>query len=523
MVLMMSAGAAVWGQTPAATPVPVGRASVASISVLNGLMGDLGLPPQPLAQLIESRLPLPLEKGSVAEDQPLGVVFVAGDKLPSNPLAAMVVVLPVVKGKLSEADLKKNAGAEAVKNQPGVMATTTAALRRTEKYLLGQMGKPAGIAVVAADPFAADYKDKSNVAVISMDVVALRKLLGPTLQQMAAQAQPTIVPATGNAPTMAYAGMANVAAGPAMSFFNNVDKLTVAVAQDDKNVHLRTWVSPFAGASGAALPSMPQPKFPNGTVVVTHVIYPNAQAAQWTQTVPDALPDMQGTKEDNHKFHGFQKRFLKLIAGGDAVSIGVAPRGNEEIFYLVSQQHDAVDYPAEIDALNTMFKATHGAHPDESAEVSSYDAGGKKVVRLTDKHASGAIEIVVDGIQDGKNIYMTFAPNEGHYVADLASAGMGPTSNMTMAGALDLGALAQSLAAGAPRGGTQGEMFSGLGTSLAGQSVTWSAQVMPAQKTLLLQLHAPKAALKVLAGLAMHSAGPAGAPPAAPMPGGGAQ
>ena len=499
LVLAMCVVTAARAQAPAA-PVPVGRASVASIAAVNGLIADLGLPPQPLAQLIESRLPMPLEKGSVAEDQPLGVVILAGDKLPGDPTAALsnlVIVVPVVKGKLSEADLKKNAGAEAVKNQPGVMATTTASLRRTENYLLGQFGKPAGIGAVAADPFAADYKDKSNLAVVSLDVVTLRKVLGPTLKQMASQAQPQTVAPTATSPAMAYAGMATMAAGPAMNFLNSTDKLTVAVAQDDQNVHLRTWVSPFAVAGGTAA-TMQRPVFPKGTIFVTHIIYPGGPGSQWTDVFTSVVPITDPTfKAHEKEFREFGKRALRLFAGGDAVSIGVAPRGATATVYVVSQLHDAVDYASEVEELKKLSAV--GQEPGESEEITTYDSGGKKVVRVTDKDASGKISMVIDGIQDGKTIFASFAKDDGQYVGDLAAGGMKESANIMMAGALDLGGLVDHLATAGPLAGMPTDAKKGLVASFSGQTVTWSAQVVPEQKSLLVQLHVHKAALKMLA------------------------
>lgn len=514
----MTLAASARAQQAATPPAPVGRASISSITAVQKLLTDMGIPAPPLKDTLETKTPLPLQPGTVDENKPVGVVILAGSKVPSSPADAagsLVFAIPALSGKLTAPDLAKNAGAEPAKGAPaGVLSTTLFSLRRTPNYLLAKMGAPADIAAVPADPFASDYKQKDNLAVITLDVAALRKTLDPTLKQMTAQAQPMAAPAT--APAMAYEGLAAMAAAPAMNFIDSVDKITITLAQDDQNVDLRTWISPIAAAAG--VPStMQRPVFPKGTIFVTHVIYPGGPGSRWTDAIASAvpLPD-EAAKAHETEYRDFVKRALRLFAGGDAMSIGVAPRGNTATVYVVSQLHDAVDFAGEMQELNKSSKS-FGMEPGETSEVTSYDAGGKKVVRISDKNPAGN-SIFIDGIQDGKTLYLSFAPDDGKYVADLAAGGLKDSSNLAVAGALDLGGFVQHLAAAGRFEGIPDNVKNALLTGYAGQVVTWSMQAVPDQKAMLAQVHVPKAALKMMVMMQMMQAG--GPPmPATTMPG----
>src|SRR5262249_41171074 len=152
-------------------------------------------------------------------------------------------------------------------------------------------------------------------------------------------------------------------------------KVTLALAQDDKGLHIRNWVSPVNGKTPNP---MPRPAFPAGTLFQLHVVYPPGWA-NWGDVVADNLPadafsDIPAAQAASAK--SMIKRAIHLIAGGDAVSFGLTIKEGKHIGYFVDQYAADINVADEIKSLKTDADAlaTAQGKAGDSDTISTYDA-----------------------------------------------------------------------------------------------------------------------------------------------------
>jgi hypothetical protein len=492
----------------AATAAPFFRASVASFDAITQLVTDLGLPVTNYQATLESQVPF-LGPGSVAGDRPFGVVLLASDDT-RNLQQNAVFVIPTVPGKVT-AEALTQAGAKPVDGQPGSYALEVLNLRQAANDLIVQIGATQGLALVGESAFAADYRQPGNVAVVAVDLAAARTAAPTAYNAIISQIETNS--ASRAADPAARAGE-DFGAAAVLTFIKRLEKVSVALGRDATALHLKTWLAPF---TAKAVTPAPRPNFPQGVLFQAHVVYPDADWAHWADRLIDGLPAEaldHTTPAQAARGKALVKRAANLFLEGDAVSCAAAVRDGKPIVYLVVQRADAVDAAAELRAMTAEFTGINkdlGASGAEEAAVTSYDAGGKSVTRLTVKSKDAMI--YADALQDGKTLYATFSPADGKHVAELAGLGMNGTTASLCAGALDLGAVVQAGSDGnGPFASLPPNTLRDLRAAVAGQALTWAVQAGGQGNFLYADVQIPMPLAKQLARLVGQSAGLTPAP-----------
>jgi hypothetical protein len=452
----------------APTALPFLRASVVSVEAANKLITDLGIPVPNLKTEVEGTFPF-LGPDTVAADKPLGVIMLASDD--DDPDEATIVAIPPAEGKVSADDLAK-AGAKLLANHSGLIAIDDVTLRRTASYLFVKSGEPAALNGLMDTPFAGDYKQPGNLAVMSLNLAALRKG-APATYQTFMESLKEDTPTDGPIETAAGEMYATFLTG----FIDSLERATVTVGREQELLQLKTWLAPV---SIAAVKPAPRPVFPGGTVFQIHIVYPDAKAAGWMSGIVDKLPKEAFepmSPEQATRAQALIKRMVNLYGGGRAVSVAMAMKGNNPLVYVVNQLSESLDYGGEVKAIaaeaGTLAKEM--GEDETPMEVSTYKDGANSVVRLTfnDKEVRTYIDAIQAG-EEGKFLWVTMSTDDGHHVAELAKLGMRGTSTALCAGILDLGAMLSA----ATEGGIPlpPNMVEDLRASFAGQGVSWTVQ-----------------------------------------------
>ncbi len=496
--------------TPAKEPVVVARYSIASLDALTKFTGDLGIP-MPMDYKTQMETAPFLSAGAVATDKPIGMVMIAGDPHKFMPMEdSMAIIVPVNAGK-STPEALAAAGAAAV---PGQKDTFTLGapggfenfvVHRTANFLVvKEMSSPFGLPAVADDVFASDYKDAANLGVISLNVDAMRKAAPDAYKEVAGDIASLPQMITG----LMMGGMGGPPAGNPddkmiLGAMDKINKITLALAQDDVNLHLRYFLSP--SPLTAKPREMPRPAFPAGTFFQLHVVYPDATSAGFVEQQLAALPDDDFAAGMPPVYHERMKALALKAAAlntkSDAISAGFGLRDGHPVFYVVDQLSADVDAGKELKDIlqEAAGLATEGAGQKMNLEATNYAAGAQQVQHIVLSPDGGpAVKIAIDTLQAGKTVYIAISDNvDGKYVADLPAAGMKGTSSVLCAGALDLG---EAFKAASETGGMPGlspDQLQKLKQAFTGQGVTWTVQSAEAGY-LFADLQVPKAALKKL-------------------------
>ncbi len=464
---------------PAKDPVVVGRFSLASIDALNKFLTDLGLPLNNSIDLKPGLESAPfLGAGTVASDKPVGVVVLAGDPHKLFPIQDSVFIsVPVMPGKATAADLMA-AGGKAVEGTTDTFSGVGGAMqlvRRTADYLhVKEAAGTWGLSTLTDALFTADYKDATNLFVASANMDAFRKAAPEAYKELAKQI--TSLPSSLGLVVLTDSK-------PVENALDKVDKLTIALAQDDVNFHLKSWLAPSPLSIKAK--EAPRPAFPAGMIMRMHVVYPTVEAAGYIEKQLAALQEDafgMGTPAALHKrVKDLVVKAATLNTRTEAVSVAFAMKEGKPVFYLVDQfsaDFDALKEIADI-AKEGVSLATEGGSAKLTLDSSTYTVGDKKAQRLTlsPGGAQAAEKVVIDEIQSGRTLYVAISLNsDAKYVVDLANAGLDGKSSVLCAGAVDLGAVA---AAAIDAGGMPGltpDMLQKLKVGWAGQGVTWTVQ-----------------------------------------------
>lgn len=496
--LVFSIAAAAWAQTPAATPpakevVVVGRLSIASLDALSKTLTELGVPNDAITELREGAEDAPfLGKGALAMDKPLGMVVIAAAGHRLLPIMdSVVIAMPVVAGKVTETDLRV-AGGKAVEGSPGTFSMEEFIVRRAADYLfVKQEAGPFGLAGMPDAVFAPDYKDGTNLLALSANMDLLRKTSPDSYKDLAKNIL--------ELPRLFGVGNGGDDTAPVTAILDKVDKFTLAIGQDEKNLHLKSWLAP--SPVGAKAKESPRPAFPAGMIVQMHLVYPTPEAAGFVEKQLAAVPDSAfggGLPAEYHqRVKDLVLKAVALNSKADAVSLGFAMKDGHPVLYLVDQFNDTVDAGKQLTEIaeKGVALASEAAKEKISLDRGTYDAGGKKVQRLTFSPADSKSKVVVDEVQDGKVGYITISDNtEGKYVGDLAAAGMKGTSSMLCAGAVDL---SEAVTAGMDVGGLPPDMLQKMKAAVAGQAITWTVQSSD-QNFLYTDVSVPKAVIREL-------------------------
>jgi hypothetical protein len=454
---------------PAPTPgaatdvVTFGRLSIASLDAVNKLLADLEAPnSDPLRRSIE-QAPF-LGEGSLAMDKPLGIFLIATPNAPLYSSQNLVTAMPVKDGKATAEDLTK-AGGKTVEGTTDMLRMADGTVRRTAHYLFAREGEgTTGLAGFSDTPFGADYRTPTNLMVAVLDLAKLRAGAPNAYKQLTAVGSWLPVPPDSDAPKVFQ------------EMVDKIDRLTLAFARDDKNMHLQLWKLPFATKAGKA---MPRPAFPAGMIAQMHVVYPDAETAAWLDQQLDQMQDasIPGPPEKRPQVKAVLKRLAKFNGQAEAVSMAVTMQDKMPLVYVVDQLREEVNVGEELKGLATDLKAIAGEELAK-ADVTTYDAGGKTVQRLELSGKGPEQHVYIDALQQGKVVYFAFSGKEDKVVESLAGAGMNGSSNVLCAGVVDLSAAlnAASSGGGGPLSQLPPDALAQLKTAFAGQGITWTAQ-----------------------------------------------
>ncbi|HEY4330902.1 MAG TPA: hypothetical protein VGN88_14260 [Phycisphaerae bacterium] len=489
-------------------PVVVARLSIGSIDAFNKLIADLGLAGVGDFDIKRNLEEAPfLGKDTIAMDKPIGVAIMVSDSHKLFPFEdSFVMGVPVMPGKVLPADLRTAGGTalDAVPN--GFSIPSFGSVRRTDDYIFAKPpGTTFGLATITDAVFAPDYKDVSNLFVISANADAMRKN-APDAYKELAKAIVGLPQMIGGIFGPILGGAAPAAPDPdpkpALAVMDKIDKFTLAFGQDEKNIHLKSWLAPTPFDAKAK--EAPRPAFPAGSFVQMHLVYPSPDAAAFLEKQLSQLPEDFFGGDLPPVYHERVKDLVikaaNLNTRTDAVSLAVTVKDKHPVLYLVDQFSDGTDAMKEITEILEIGSALSTEAGGNKFDVvgSTYDAGGKKIQRLVVGPGDAKDKLIIDEVQTGKVAYFAISDNaDGKYVADLAAAGMNGNSSALCAGAVDLGAI---MAAAADTGGMPGlnpDELQKLKTALAGQGITWTVQSSD-QNFLFADIQVPKQVLRDL-------------------------
>lgn len=443
--------------------VTYGRFSIASVDAINKLLADLEAPAQDLKAMIESA-PF-IGQGALAGDKPLGVMLVVTPNQPLMSEKNLIVALPVNAGKAT-AEQMTATGGKAVAGAPGVVVVEDMVLRRTEGYLFGRQGTaPTGMGKLVDTVFANDYKTAGNLLVASLDLAKLRTSAPDSYKQLGAFG--SFLPLPAGDPE---------APNPVQQMLDTIDRLTFTINRDDKNLQLQLWKMPFASKP---VKPVARPAFPAGVIAQMHVVYPDAEAAMWVDKQIDQMQEasIPGPPEQRERMKAFLKRLAKFNGQAEAVSMAVAAKDDQPVFYVVDQLREEIDLEAELKAISEDLKVLA---KDEIVgnELTTFDLGGKKVHRLALAGKQESQRAYIDAVKDGKIVFVTVGMKDEKPIEGLLAAGMNGQSSVLCAGVLDLTAALNvaSSGAGGPLSMLPPDALAKLRGAFAGQGITWTVQ-----------------------------------------------
>jgi hypothetical protein len=444
------------GQLPSQQEKPsvgFGRASIASLDAVNKLMTDLDAPVTDSLRKSLEAAPF-LGEGSVAGDKPLGMLLMAGENQPLMNEQTTILAVPLAAGKSTVASLKEKGGQE-VSGKADMVTMAKHTLRRTANYLFARSGDNVfGLTALTDEPFANDYKTPGNLALFTTDLAKLRSDMPDAYKQLVAMG--SMVPGMrGGDPN---------SPNPLQKLIDKIDRLTLALNRDEKNLHLQAWKTPFAVKTGKELP---RPAFPAGVIAQMHVVYPDKETAHWLEAQVDGLQDssVPGPPETKAQMKSLLQKLAALHSRLEGFSAGIAMQDEMPIFYIVDQFGEDVDAAKDLKELQPDVEAIGKANGMKT-EMSTYDAGGKTVQRLASTSDKPSDNLYIDVLQEGRVVYATISPKDRHDVEKLKAAGMNGKSNVLCAGVLDLGALANQAK----------DAMAQFKTEFAGQGITWTVQ-----------------------------------------------
>ncbi len=444
-----------------------GSASLRSLAVLKKQAAALKVPALEFlkAEQLEKMFPF-VGKGNVDEDRPIGLVLV-GKKDIEEP-QMMIFAIPVKDGTIPEAFFKDN-NVEAFANAPDTFNLGGTVVRTMPRYfLLG--GTPDSIAQFDAAAFVKYYKDAALLARINVDIKTLRKVV-PDGQ-----------------PPMLRKPMAAKPSNPGQEMFVNffkdlfrkrLDRVTATLSvTEDKNYVLSLSAAPFEVKKR---PSYVLPALPADSCFRLNLSHPEAEITQWCARIGEfavgEMDDLKDLSADQRKqVQGFLTEVLTLLASGDAISVGLAGRNNTPVVYLVKRYKGQMNFTARVDKLVKDSASLATLIGEEKLLATrKYKIGGSTVVTrvelISDGHAGG----IVDVVQRGNTVWLTFADNPGRHMSNLLSAKGKTTVEPGLSGYLDPPVLLEILSqdTSSPYHLMKADQRKAIAEKLGSKSVKW--------------------------------------------------
>lgn len=445
--------------------VEVGSLSVASLSRLSAEARDLGikLPPILTAEGIERQFRF-IPPGGLDVDRPIGLFFFAGTSDHSVE-RNMAIAFPMKKGI---APLKSflDQGGKPLGGGSGAVELNGAFFRRTALYLIWSHSAPAVVGVRDAellDPYRSPQtgRDKSPDGVLirfTADLAAQRQVDAARGQQL-----------LNGLKYMAGRSGYSVATDLATSLASQVNRFDAAIVRNRQELSLKIGVAPLRVPAGG---TFARPGMPQEVIARLDLGAPPLQVLPWAESVYGKF--LPGVRNDDF-FHNL----LDILLGGQAVSIGLEPRGDYAIFYVV-QQHVKADPIARLKQLAEQSNLA-ASYATEKTKAKRMDFGqyytserGLHVSRV--KFMEGDTStLCVDVVRQGDTVFLTASSDLGRYMQSLIELKPQGQFSGLASGSISLGAALEIISDAAGQNGLPREKLKQLREIFKGQMLTLSA------------------------------------------------
>jgi hypothetical protein len=453
-------------------PVNIGSVSVASLSRLAREAADLGitLPPQLTVEGIERQFPF-IGPGGLDPDRPVGLFFFAGPGTRSGPDAGIAFVLPV---KQDVATLKSfvELGGKPLGNGSGAVEWNGTTFRRTATCLIFSRTPDAAIDVRDADlldlyrpPLSPRTGPDGPVLRAHFDPVAFR---GADPLRFRA-----IVDRLTSAAAARVPGGA-VTAESLRAIAVRLSRIDLAMVRSGDELSLKLGVAPIRIPAGG---TFPRPGMPQEVIARLDFGAPPLQVAPALESVFGPFGPGRalnaGPRDDD-----FMRNAARVLLDGEAVSIGLEPRENFAIVYIV-QQHVQADPIARLRDLAERSDRAARYVPDRTAaallEFTQYtNNAGLHVARVKVMEGKRCT-FCLDAVRRADTVYLTGSTDQGQYLQPLIDAKQEGQISGLAAGSLNLAAALGIIDDAAGLGGMPPPQRQQLHRILKGRSLTLSA------------------------------------------------
>jgi hypothetical protein len=474
-VAQADAPAAAPDQAPAGKPAKAATASVASLTRLAQVAGEIGVPLPPFltAQGIGQQFPF-IGPDGIDSERPIGIVFFAGPNLNIQAGQGVVFVLPVKQGA---AALTAFEGAKPVEGHPDAVDLNGTTFKRTAGSLIFSQTREAVLGTEesdVSDPFKAEPAGGKSVLQIRFDVKSLRDGNPEMFKSMLASAKDA-----------ASAGTAQqIDPQAAIDFINTVNHVDLAVEQAGTDLTLKLAVAPLKTPAGGM---SPKPGMPREVVARFDL---SASPMQLMTSPEKAIGQIMKASDNATKFTPAQqkqmaqlfKAFSDTFLNADAISLGVAPHAEKTVVYFVEQHRQPVDLPAQLKAFADEFNRTapvmdNAAKGEKtSVKISDYtDQDGLKVTRITG-FDNDKPQMYFDATEKDNIVFLTASADAGHHLGAIVNLPPQGQMNALMSGTLDLGAtvLAVEQIPGSPLASMPAEQRKAIEDGARGQMLSLS-------------------------------------------------
>lgn len=426
-------------QALAGKPAKAATASVASLTRLAQVAGEIGVPLPPFltAQGIGQQFPF-IGPDGIDPERPIGIVFFAGPNLNVQAGQGVVFVLPVKPGAAALTAFK---GAKPVEGHPDAVDLNGTIFKRTAGSLIFSQTPDGVLGTEEAnitDPFKADPAGGKSVIQVRLDVKSLRDGNPEMFKSMLASAKDA-----------ASAGTAQqIDPQAAIDFINTVNHVDLALEQAGTDLALKLAVAPMKVPAGGMSPKPGMPK----EVVARFDL--SASPMELMTSPEKTIGEIIKASDNATRFTPAQQKqmaqlfkvFSDTFLNADAISLGVAPQAEKTVVYFVEQHRQPVDLPAQLKAFADEFNKTapvmdNAAKAEKtSVKISDYtDQDGLKVTRVTG-FDNDRPQGYLDATEKDNTVFLAASADAGHHLGAIVNLPPQGQMNALMSGTLDLGA-----------------------------------------------------------------------------------
>lgn len=400
----------------------------------------------------------------VDPDRPIGVFIFAGPMLEAAMDRRISVAIPMKEGVATLKSLIDQ-GARLLGGGSGAVELSDIYLRRTPSYLIGSRIREAVIDFREAellDPYRPPQtgRDKSPDGVLirySADLAALRQVEPDRIQWL-------------------FDGLNKLASQisfpPAMemaaAFAAKVDRLDVVLARHDQELSLQFGVAPMRVPAGQMFP---RPGMPEEVIARIDMGAPPLQVLPWAETVfAGYVPRIQ---HDDFLHH-----LADILLDGRAVSVGIEPRGDFAILYMVQQQVKA-DPIARLKQLAEQSDLAASFATDK-VKANRMDFGqyttdrGLHVTRVKFMHGN-TCTLCLDVVRQADMVFLTASTDLGRYVESLIEEKPQGQFSGLINGSVNLAAALEIISDAGGKNGIPPAQLKQLREILKGRMLTLSA------------------------------------------------